>query len=197
MKEIQKVVQKLSREQESAAGGGGDIDLHRLCTFRNPSAWLLVRAIPDSFPISSPSTPRVPGGCFTNVSRALQDILLNFVYCRIRTSYENFKLKLCTCAQSMTLGTRTKFQFEILTINVISSIVYFRDIILERSRNVSETTLWSTALSTCCPKCSPYVRDAIRNSNAFVFRRCVRSKDGQDVLTMSSRQCRQFAEGVT
>ena len=40
----------------------------------------------------------------------------------------------------MALGTRTKFQFEILTINVISSIVYFRKIILESSRNVSETT---------------------------------------------------------
>ena len=42
----------------------------------------------------------------------------------------------------MALGTRTKFQFEILTINVISSIVYFREIILESSRNVSETTPW-------------------------------------------------------
>ena len=48
------------------------------------------------------------------------------------------------CAQSMALGTRTKFQLEILTINVISGIVYFREIILESSRNVSETTLWST-----------------------------------------------------
>ena len=80
------------------------------------------------------------GVCFTNVSRALQDILLKFVYCINRSSYENFKLKLCTCAQSIALGTRTKFQFEILAINVISSIVYFREIILESSRNVSETT---------------------------------------------------------
>ena len=40
----------------------------------------------------------------------------------------------------MALGTRTKFQLEILTINVISGIVYFREIILESSRNVSETT---------------------------------------------------------
>ena len=42
----------------------------------------------------------------------------------------------------MALGTRTKFQFEILTINVICSIVYFREIILESSQNVSETTPW-------------------------------------------------------
>ena len=40
----------------------------------------------------------------------------------------------------MALGTRSKFQFEIITINVISRIVYFREIILESSRNVSETT---------------------------------------------------------
>ena len=75
--------------------------------------------------------PAKPGVCFTNVSRALQDTLLKFVYCRNRSSYENFKL-----------DTRTKFQFEILTRNVISSIVYFREIILESSRNVSETTPW-------------------------------------------------------
>ena len=86
---------------------------------------------------------RVTGGCFTNVSRALQYNLSKFVYCRNRTSYENFKLKLCTCAQSHALGTRTRFQHEILTINVISGIVYFRKIILESSRNVSEITPWS------------------------------------------------------
>ena len=44
------------------------------------------------------------------------------------------------CAQSLALGTLTKFQLEILTINVISGIVYFREISLKSSRNVSETT---------------------------------------------------------
>ena len=58
-----------------------------------------------------------PGGCFTNSLRAPQDIFSKFAYCRNRTSYENFKLKLCTCAQSHALGTRTKFQLEILAIN--------------------------------------------------------------------------------
>ena len=81
-----------------------------------------------------------PGGCFTNVSRALQNILSKFVYCRKRTSFKNFKLKSCMWAQSHTLGTHTKFQLEILTINVFSGIVYFREIILESSQNVSETT---------------------------------------------------------
>ena len=44
------------------------------------------------------------------------------------------------CAQSHALVTHTKFQPEILTVNVTSGIVYFRKIILESSRNVSETT---------------------------------------------------------
>ena len=39
-------------------------------------------------------------------------------------------------------STRTRFQLEILTINVIPGIVYFREIILESSWNVSETTPW-------------------------------------------------------
>ena len=42
--------------------------------------------------------------------------------------------------------TCTKFQLEILTISVISEIVYFREIILESSRNVSETTLWHSEI---------------------------------------------------
>ena len=72
---------------------------------------------------------KISGGCFTNVSRALQNILSKFVYCKNSTCDENFKLKLCACAQSHALGTRTKFQLEILTVNVISGVVYFREII--------------------------------------------------------------------
>ena len=78
----------------------------------------------------------VTRGDFTNFSRAVQNILLKFVYCSNCTSYENFKLKFCTCAQSHALGTHIKFQFEILTMNMISG-VYFYGIILKSSRNVS------------------------------------------------------------
>ena len=53
------------------------------------------------------------------------------MYCRNPTYYENFKVKL--------LGIRTKFQVEIFTINMISGISYFHEIISESSRNVSET----------------------------------------------------------
>ena len=83
-----------------------------------------------------------PVGCFTNITWALQNILSKFVHCRNRTSYENFKLKLYTCAQSHALGTCTKFQLEILTINMISDITHFYEIILESSQNVTETTPW-------------------------------------------------------
>ena len=51
------------------------------------------------------------------------------------------------CAQSHALGTHTKFRLEILTLNVISSIIDFREIILESSRNVSETTRRSPCTS--------------------------------------------------
>ena len=103
-------------------------------------------AVSVGFNYLSLSLIPVIGGCFTNVSRALQNILSNFVYCRNRTSYANFKLTLCMCAQSHALCTRTKFQLEILTINVISGIVYFREIVSESSRKVSETTPWHTSL---------------------------------------------------
>ena len=48
-------------------------------------------------------------------------------------------LKLLTCAQSMALGTRTKFQLEILIRNTIFVKHKFRENILESSLNVSET----------------------------------------------------------
>ena len=83
-----------------------------------------------------------PGVCLTTVSRALQNVLLKFVYCRNRISGENFKLKLCTCAQSHAFDTRAKFQLEILTRNMISGIEYFREITLENLWNVGETTPW-------------------------------------------------------
>ena len=79
--------------------------------------------------------------------------------------YENFKLKLCTCAPSMALGTPTKLQLEILTIIVVSVIASFRNIFLESSQNISETTpgTWSTLVPVtiqlqskelCCHKCT-------------------------------------------
>ena len=55
-----------------------------------------------------------PGGCFTNVSRALQNNLGKIYNARNNIYAENFKLKRCTCVQSMALGTRTKFQLEII-----------------------------------------------------------------------------------
>ena len=50
-----------------------------------------------------------------------------------------FMVKLCMCAQSKALGTRTKFQLEILIISIICVIHKFREKFLGSSRNVSET----------------------------------------------------------
>ena len=77
-------------------------------------------------------------GCFTNVLRALQNNLPKIYNVRNNIYAENFKLKLCTCAQSIALATRTKFQLEIVIKRTILTIYKFRENILESSRNVSE-----------------------------------------------------------
>ena len=57
----------------------------------------------------------VPGVCFTNVSQTLQNNLTKIYDTRNHTSYENFKLKFVHVPQAwIALGTRTKFQLEIL-----------------------------------------------------------------------------------
>ena len=81
-------------------------------------------------------------GCFTNVSQAPQNILAKIHNTRNHIYGENFNLKICTCAQSKALGTRTKFQREIIITSTICAIHKFRENFLESSRNVSETTPW-------------------------------------------------------
>ena len=88
---------------------------------------------------------------FAIINRAIKGLhcnLSNFLYCRNHTSYENFKIKLRTCAQSHALGTCRRSQLEILTINVFSDIAYFRGITLESSRNFSKTI--PRALTAVC-----------------------------------------------
>ena len=82
---------------------------------------------------------QVPGGCFTNISRALQNDIVKIYNARNHIYGENFKLKYCYCAQSMALGTCTKFQLEILIRSVMFAIHKFWENILESLRNVSET----------------------------------------------------------
>ena len=52
-------------------------------------------------------------GCYHFENQLLQNILSKFVHCK---NNENFKLKLCTCAQSHAFGTHTKCQLEIIII---------------------------------------------------------------------------------
>ena len=93
------------------------------------------------------------GGCFTNVSRALQNNLAKIYNARNHIYGENFKLKLCTCAQSMALGTSANFQLEILKRSAISAIHKFRENILESSRNVSETTPRDSSVMPVLTEC--------------------------------------------
>ena len=81
-----------------------------------------------------------PGGCFTNVSQALQNNITKIHNTKNHNYGENFKHKLRSCAQNIALGTRTKFQLEIRITSTISAIHKFRENTLESSRKVSETT---------------------------------------------------------
>ena len=55
-------------------------------------------------------------------------------------SQNNRDLNKCTSGPN--LGTCAKFQLDILNVNVISGMVYFCEIILGSSQNISETTPW-------------------------------------------------------
>ena len=93
----------------------------------------------------------MPECCFTNISRALQNNLAKIYNARNHIYGENFKLIVCMCVQSMALGTRTKFQREMLIRKRISAIHKFRENILESSQNVSEP------LPHPPPRQAPYV----------------------------------------
>ena len=75
---------------------------------------------------------RGQGGCFTNVSRTLQNDLTKIHDARNRTSDIGISSWKC-----MALRICTHFQLEILTRSTISAIQKFRENILESSRNVS------------------------------------------------------------
>ena len=100
------------------------------------------RIVHANYVHTAPAGDLGPGGCFTKVSRALQNNLAKIHNARNPIYGENFKLKLCTCTQSIALGSRTKFQLEILIKHTISVIHKFWENILESSRNLSETTPW-------------------------------------------------------
>ena len=83
---------------------------------------ILCSAVGPCFPLAT-----VFLGCFTTISRALQNNLAKIYSARNNIYAENFNLNLCTCDQSMALGTRTKFQLEILIRITILVIYRFRE----------------------------------------------------------------------
>ena len=58
-------------------------------------------------------------GLFTNISSAFQNNLAKIYNARNHIYGANVKLKLCTCAQTIVLGSRTKFQLEIILRSMI------------------------------------------------------------------------------
>ena len=83
-------------------------------------------------------------GChtYTNVLWALQNYLAKLHNAKNHIYGENFKLKICTCAQSMGLGRCTKFQLEILIKSMISPVHKFWYNNLESWWYVCQTTHW-------------------------------------------------------
>ena len=98
-------------------------------------------------PLQGQWWPRLEsGGCFTNVSQVLPNNVAKIYNARNHIYGENFKLKLCTCVQSMALGTRTEFQLEILIRNMISAKLKFFMNILESSWNLRTVYIWDQHL---------------------------------------------------
>ena len=85
---------------------------------------------------------RFSGDCFIDISRGLQNNITKLYNAQNHIYGENFKLKLCMCAQCMDLGSCKTFQLEILMISTIFAICIFRRNVFGSSWNVSETTHW-------------------------------------------------------
>ena len=103
-----------------------------------------------------------PWGCFTNVWRALQNNLSKFVNSWNRTSYFLWEIQtetLYMCPKHP-LGTRTSFSLKFspwMFMGHFWHCTFWRDylMILESSRNVSETTPWhgnrASEVQLLCP----------------------------------------------
>ena len=127
----------------------------------------------------------ISGGCFTKISRALQNILLKFAHCRNRTSFENSKLKFCTCAQSHALGIHwlwahiQSFSLKFPPYMLIVILYFFarlfwgaREMLLKQSPGVfRESKVWF--LVRCC-YCSA-VYNVVINLNALYSAAEIRS----------------------
>ena len=106
---------------------------------------------------------------FTNFSRALQNILSKFLYCRSRFSYENFKLQLILCVcRKLCFGHTPKVSAWNFTINVISGVAYFREIIWWARE------MWNNPLAAPCAHqlertCSPTLHHMCSPTPEYMF----------------------------
>ena len=87
-------------------------------------------------------------GCFTNVSqRVLEIILSKFVYCRNRNSYEKISSWMFVSVPKAMLWSHVQsFNLKFAKCKLWHCI--FREITLESSRNVSESTPWKISTKT-------------------------------------------------
>ena len=83
------------------------------------------------------------GGRFTDVSRALQNIISKYVSCKNRTFYGNFKLKLCMCALGHTCEISAwNFNYKCDFWHCIFSRGYFEELAKCKWNNPQSSVSW-------------------------------------------------------
>ena len=106
----------------------------------DPTPKLRMCPVTDNNPEYNLQSCQYEGWDPEGVLQALKNNITKIYNARNHIHNENFKLKLCACAQSHALGTRTKVHLEILIRSTISEIHKFWENILQSSQNISETT---------------------------------------------------------
>ena len=86
----------------------------------------------------------MPEGCFTNISRALQNKNNENTQCQKSHLWWEFQAETLYVCPKLGFGHTYKVHLEILIRNMISAIHKFQGNVLESLRNVSETITWSS-----------------------------------------------------
>ena len=105
------------------------IFLYKFCNLQclNFSLYKIIKSYLPWFPLTLwHQEQNVPGSCCSNIWWALQNCLTKIHITGNHIYGEYLKLKLCTCAQSHALGTRTTFHLRILIRTTISAINNFK-----------------------------------------------------------------------
>ena len=110
-----------------------------------------------------------------------------------QTSYENFKLKLCTCAQSMALGTRTNFSLKFspyigfLALNIFA-ILFWR---------ACKTLVKQPPGSFCSQGINSHDIDNVRRACHFFFEGHISSESIKPILQQFKSSLLLSTWGIT